>query len=118
MPGFIVGLTLLASTTSAEPPSTCLPVENVTTVIVEPLEATVDHDLVARIIQCESGWNAKAKNPTSSAKGLFQIIDGTWRHFECEGDPLNGSDNYRCGMKILEKNGTRDWDASKPCWQL
>jgi cell wall-associated NlpC family hydrolase len=32
----------------------------------------------SQVIECESGGNATAQNPTSSASGLYQIIDGTW----------------------------------------
>lgn len=31
--------------------------------------------------QRESGFNPKAKNPNSSASGLFQFIDGTWKDY-------------------------------------
>lgn len=34
-----------------------------------------------RVIRCESGGNAQAKNPHSSASGLFQIVNGTWRSY-------------------------------------
>jgi soluble lytic murein transglycosylase-like protein len=31
------------------------------------------------IVQRESGFNPTAENPTSTASGLYQFIDGTWR---------------------------------------
>lgn len=31
-----------------------------------------------RVLACESGGNPTAENPTSSASGLWQILDGTW----------------------------------------
>lgn len=31
------------------------------------------------IVRRESGFNPRAKNPTSSASGLYQFINGTWR---------------------------------------
>lgn len=33
------------------------------------------------IVMCESGGNYKAENPTSTASGAYQIIDGTWNGF-------------------------------------
>lgn len=30
------------------------------------------------IVECESGGDYNAENPTSSASGKYQIIDGTW----------------------------------------
>lgn len=33
------------------------------------------------VIGHESNGNARAENPSSTASGLFQFIDGTWRHY-------------------------------------
>jgi hypothetical protein len=33
------------------------------------------------VIRHESRGNPKAENPTSTASGLFQFVDGTWRHY-------------------------------------
>ena len=66
-----------------------------------------------RIIGFESGWYEKAKNSRSSAKGFAQILDGTWKHFKCDGNPLNGFDNLDCALKIYSKNGFRDWCADR-----
>jgi len=35
--------------------------------------------IAACIAKYESGGNPRAENPTSTASGLFQFIDGTWR---------------------------------------
>lgn len=77
----------------------------------DPLE-----NILRVIAQCESGGNPHAKNPHSSAKGLLQIIDGTWQHFQCEGDVLDREDNWQCGMKIAKNSGLHHWDASRTCW--
>jgi len=37
--------------------------------------------IAACIAKYESGGNPRAQNPSSSASGLFQFIDGTWNHF-------------------------------------
>lgn len=38
-----------------------------------------------RFLQCvgrhESHFNPRAENPTSTASGIFQFIDGTWVHY-------------------------------------
>ena len=60
----------------------------------------------------ESGFKPTAKNPHSSAKGIFQIIDGTWRGYKCAGSILDYQDNMRCAVKIYKSNGDwRQWQA-------
>lgn len=34
--------------------------------------------IAAVVARCESGGNPTAKNPISSASGLYQFVDGTW----------------------------------------
>jgi len=57
------------------------PLATVTTVVAatdgDDDDAAVE-TLVDRIIRVESGGNARAKNPLSSAEGLGQFIDSTW----------------------------------------
>lgn len=45
-----------------------------------PANATPD-EVWAQVAGCESGGNPTAQNPTSTASGLYQILDGTWRDF-------------------------------------
>lgn len=80
-------------------------------------------DRAMKVIKCESGGNPKAKNKNSTATGLFQIIEGTWRSYRCEGDRTNPSDNIACAWKIYERNGYRfntngGWSASYACHQM
>lgn len=58
--------------------------------------------IMINIAKKESTMNPLAKNPKSSAKGLFQILDGTWKHYQCTGDVLNYQDNITCAYKILK----------------
>ena len=34
-----------------------------------------------RLVKLESHWNAKAKNPTSTAYGIFQFLNQTWKDY-------------------------------------
>lgn len=74
------------------------------------------HAILAKIARCESGNDPLAKNKKSSAKGLLQIIDGTWESFKCEGSVLNPDDNMRCGVKIATQSGLHHWNESRSCW--
>ena len=58
-------------------------------------------------------FNPKAKNPNSTASGIFQFVKGTWEE-SCQGDVFNENDNIRCGVKLLAKEGgIRHWEASR-----
>ena len=82
-----------------------------------PVPAGKDVGLIlAAIAQCESENNPKAKNPNSSAKGLLQIIDGTWTSFACQGNVYDPEDNMRCGLRIATMSGLHHWNESKQCW--
>lgn len=55
-----------------------------------------------------------AKNPTSTAKGIFQFVDGTWRQYCLEdGNVYDFVDNINCFYKVLKvdgyPNGLRHW---------
>lgn len=73
--------------------------------------------LMDKIVACESQFIPTAKSKESSAKGLLQILDGTWKHFECSGDVLNAEDNLACGVKILKGQGLSAWSESFNCWK-
>lgn len=64
------------------------------------------------IAYVESGFNPKAKNPNSSATGVYQIIKGTWSHFKCTGDRENAEDNIKCAVKIVTTSGYSHWVTS------
>ena len=58
-------------------------------------------------------FNSKAKNPSSSASGVYQFVNGTWRS-SCKGDVLDAEDNIKCGTKILATaGGIHHWEASR-----
>lgn len=69
-----------------------------------------------RIARAESNFNPKAKNPDSTAKGIYQILDGTWKYEGCTGNPYNASDNVDCAMRLYKRYGTTPWLSSSNNW--
>jgi hypothetical protein len=76
-------------------------------------------DEAIKVAFCESSLNPKVEHKTSSAKGLFQIMRGTWKQFKCTGDPLDALDNTVCAKKIYDYYGSWNtrggWAASYLC---
>lgn len=65
----------------------------------------VDPSALMRIAQIESGGNPNAKNPNSSAGGLFQFIDSTAKNYGLEDrfDPIQASD---AAARLARDNGS------------
>lgn len=79
--------------------------------------------LFERISHCESGGSLKAKNRYSSASGEFQFLWGTWHTYGLEywGEDFYekniwSEDNRELAWYVFNKYGTKDWNASKKCW--
>ena len=70
-----------------------------------------------RIARAESNFNQYAKNPNSTAKGIYQFIDSTWRS-NClkDGNVYDFKANIDCAWKVYQKQGDRPWNASKHIW--
>lgn len=83
--------------------------------IGEKFSAT-SRTMLLTIAKCESKLKPKAQNPDSTADGVFQIIDGTWKAYRCKGDKLNAEDNINCAAKIYKAEGVTAWNASRACW--
>jgi hypothetical protein len=65
----------------------------------------VDPDVAVRIASLESSLLAGAKNPRSTAGGLFQVIDDTWRRYGgAPGKKFDVDENVRVGTDILADN--------------
>lgn len=70
--------------------------------------SNIDPDVAVRIAQAESALNPAAQAKTSSAKGLFQVIDSTWKQYGGKpGQQKNPDENIRVGMNILADNTSR-----------
>lgn len=76
-------------------------------------------DVRAAIIACESGGNPTAQNTESTASGLYQFLNGTWRHYggttaRAKDAPV--TEQHAVADRAYTANGLRDWDASRACW--
>lgn len=65
----------------------------------------IDPKISLRIAKCESNFNELAKNKHSSAKGVFQFIDRTWKGY-CSGDVYDYKANIKCFVKLYKKYPT------------
>jgi len=66
-------------------------------------EADFPIDVALKYAECESGFNPNAKNPSSSAKGVFSFIDGTWDYIKAEGHPFDYKENIKQFIKWFPK---------------
>lgn len=60
----------------------------------------------------ESQMVTTAKNPNSSARGVFQFVSDTWKR-NCSGDVYSPIDNVSCGVRLISEGGISHWNASK-----
>jgi hypothetical protein len=62
-------------------------------------------ELLNKIAGIESGYKSTAANPNSSAKGLFQFTDATWKGMGGrEGEQFNPEKNAELGAKFVRQN--------------
>lgn len=66
------------------------------------------------VARCESGMRPDAVNPTSSARGLFQIMQ-SWHKID-ERWLFNPIINTLVAKKLYDEQGWTPWEASRHCW--
>jgi peptidoglycan hydrolase CwlO-like protein len=66
------------------------------------------------IVQCESGGNWDAVNPTSGAGGAYQILPSTWELYGGEGDPEDASpaEQSEIAEQIWADSGAAAWECA------
>jgi peptidoglycan hydrolase-like protein with peptidoglycan-binding domain len=76
--------------------------------------------IARRVARCESGLDPNAQNPRSSASGLFQFIDSTWRSVTGLAPPASA---YSVGTQVDAfydlwdgGSGAGHWAPSRHCW--
>jgi soluble lytic murein transglycosylase-like protein len=81
----------------------------------------VSPSLALSIASCESQFNPRARNPNSTAKGVYQFTQGSWRGYSIQKwgkvrDVFNPSYNAELAMYVISLHGTSPWLASRGCW--
>lgn len=85
--------------------------EEVKNIIVEEAgKYKVDVGFALYLARWESDFNPLAKNPKSSARGVYQWLIGSWETM-CEGERTEARDNTRCAMKTISEGGVGHWCA-------
>ena len=65
----------------------------------------VDPDVAVRIAQNESSLDPMARAKTSTAGGLFGVVDPTWKQFKGQpGKKFNPDENIRVGTDVIASN--------------
>ena len=87
-------------------------------------EYNLDPDLAVRVAQCESGLDPLAKNPYSSARGLFQHLRFYWTtrivrfNLPKDFDIYDIYDNTVMAMELASVDGWYvHWEKTVFCWQ-
>ena len=71
------------------------------------------------IVQCESGGDPTAQNASSSASGLYQMVDGTWKAYggsTAHARQASVAEQTAVAQRLLADEGTSPWNASRSCW--
>jgi len=72
---------------------------------------------------CESRGNYTAANPSSSARGAYQFLTGSWaayghndRYGVSTADKASPAQQDEAALITWQQSGTTPWNASKHCW--
>ena len=94
--------------------------------LVEEYFAPGEVERAMQILECESHGDPYAKNPRSSAAGLFQFLHGTWDHAAAqldlpdyaEGGPYDAAANIKAAAWLVsEGGGWSHWTCAPRSWR-
>ncbi len=73
--------------------------------------ASTGYTIPSGIVQCESGGNYSAVNPSSGAGGAYQILPSTWQAYGGQGLPENAppAEQDRIAAAIYANQGASAW---------
>ena len=78
---------------------------NKNVIAAKAAENKLPPELLNKIAGIESGYKSSAANPNSSAKGLFQFTDSTWKGMGGkEGEQFDPEKNAELGAKFVRQN--------------
>lgn len=79
--------------------------------------------ILLEIRRCESGGNYQAANPSSSARGAYQFLTGSWagyghadRYGVSQAHLASNAQQDEAALITWQRDGTRPWNASRYCW--
>jgi peptidoglycan hydrolase-like protein with peptidoglycan-binding domain len=73
--------------------------------------STAGYSIPSGIVQCESGGNYSAVNPSSGAGGAYQILPSTWSAYGGQGSPQDApkAEQDRIAAEIYARQGASAW---------
>jgi len=85
----------------------------------------VDENLAVAVAKAESDFRPNVQNASSTASGIFQFINGTWKDFCLTKYELATSTSQKndpdiqieCAVRMISEGGLNHWDASRFLWQ-
>jgi Transglycosylase-like domain/Putative peptidoglycan binding domain len=71
------------------------------------------YSIPSSIVQCESGGNYQAVNPSTGAGGAYQIMPSTWRAYGGTGSPQSApkAEQDAIASKIYQSSGGSQWSC-------
>jgi hypothetical protein len=75
------------------------------------LETFPEAPRMLQVAIAESDLVTTAKNPKSSATGIFQVLNGTRDAYHC-GDQTIAEESIKCARKIYDAEGYKPWRSS------
>jgi peptidoglycan hydrolase-like protein with peptidoglycan-binding domain len=78
-----------------------------------PTSSSGGYTIPSGIVQCESGGNYSAVNPSSGAGGAYQILPSTWQAYGGQGLPQDASpaEQGRIASEIYNSQGASAWSC-------
>ena len=74
------------------------------------IEYGLNKEQLYKTIQCESSFRYDAKNKYSTASGVAQFLDSTWKRY-CKRDKSSTKDQLTCMAEMWADGEQRQWEC-------